>query len=236
MLDGIIFIVLMLLAAFCLLCSIIVFFLENHGNEYEWSGKIIASMFFLIIGAALPIFLGFSKCDTGKKIVKWKYGQEAKIEKKVKELNDLYATLSQKQKEVAGLQADYQRSIKELEKEIRSDQKKYHISTYEQASQNSRISYDLALIQRKEAYITKLDEVAQRLQTGTLELEFLRRQSEDDLKMVKVMDKEEIDKLAGQINTVIEKYLPEAGNLAIEIDENSLESPEQIWQRIAQGQ
>lgn len=234
MLDIIIFIVLMLIAGFCLICCITVWFQDDSG-EYEKSGKIIAFLFFLIVGAALPIFLGFSRCDTGKKIVKWKYGQEVKIEKKVKELNDLYAALSQKKKEVAGLKDDYGRSIKELEKEIRNDQKKYHITTYGEASQNSRISYDLALIQRKEAYITKLDEVAQRLENGTLELEFLKRQSEDDLKMVKVMDKEEINKLSNQINAVIEKYLPESGKLAIEIDENSLESPEQIWQRISQG-
>ncbi|MCX6745289.1 MAG: hypothetical protein NTX82_07260 [Candidatus Parcubacteria bacterium] len=232
MLDIAVFVVLMLIAAFCLFCSIIVPFIDSRGEEYGRSGKVIAFLFFLIIGTALPIFLGFSRCDTGKKVVKWQFGQEAKIEKKVKELNDLYIRLSQKQTEVANLQADYQRSIKALEKEIHQDKRKYNISTYAQASQNSRISYDLSLIQRKQAYITKLDEVAQRLQTGTLELEFLRRQSEDDLKMVKVMDKEQIDQLAGQINTVIEKYLPDSGKLVIQVDENSLESPEQIWQRI----
>ncbi len=235
MLDIGVFIVLMLIAAFCLLCSVMVIFQEGQGGEYDRSGKVVAFLFFLIIGTALPIFLGFSKCDTGKKVVKWKFGQEAKIEKKVKELNDLYFTLSQKQKEIVNLRADYGRSIKELEKEIRQDKKKYKVSTYAQASQNSRISYDLSLIQRKQAYITKLDEVTERLQSGTLELEFLRRQSEDDLKMIKVMDQEQIDQLASQINTVIEKYLPESGKLVIEVDENSLESPENIWERINLG-
>ncbi len=93
----------------------------------------------------------------------------------------------------------------------------------------------MALIQRKGAYISKLEEILPKLDNGANELEFLQRQTEDDIKMERVLGDKEIEKLANQIEQTIAKYLPEAGELAISVDESKMESPQQIWQRIAAG-
>ena len=43
---------------------------------------------------------------------------------------------------------------------------------------------------------------------------------------------EETKKLTAEINQVLEKYLPEAGDLAIKLDDKELKPPEKIWQEI----
>jgi hypothetical protein len=230
MLDLIIFIILILVAIFCLLSFFGSLFLDN--DEYDRSAKIIAALFFLIVGFILPIFLGFNNCDTGRKIIEWKFGPKAQLEKQVEELNEISNNLRKKKKEVNSLRVEYRQDITFLKNEIRSEKRKHKIKTYQQAKNNSRISYDLALIQRKIAYINKLDKIFLRIQFGALELEYLQRRAEDDLKMQKVMDEQEIKQLYNDINVCIEKYLPEINKLAIEIDDKSLPSQKEIWQDI----
>jgi DNA replication protein DnaC len=57
-------------------------------------------------------------------------------------------------------------------------------------------------------------------------------EAEDDLKLVTVMDSKEIEEVVSNIDELVEKYLPEAGTLVIEIDESSFPSREQIWRDI----
>jgi len=158
--------------------------------------------------------------------------QEVKLEKKVQELSDLSQQLSKKQAEVKNLIGIYQNDIKDLTLEIKSEQKRNNIRTFSQAQQHPRISYDLSLIQRKQAYIDKLQETEIKLQNGTYELEFLKRQAVDDLRIVKTLGSEEVENLVKDISKVIEKYMPEAGELAIEVDPRSMQTPEQIWREI----
>ncbi|MCX6744636.1 MAG: hypothetical protein NTX82_03890 [Candidatus Parcubacteria bacterium] len=141
--------------------------------------------------------------------------------------------ISSKKKELVALRSEYQGSIQKLESEIRTEKRKKGIKSYHQASSNSRISYDLALIQRKEAYIAKLDEVTPKLEEGTNELEFLRRQAEDDLKMETALGSEQLEELTEDIDNAIKKYLPQSEEFAIEVDKDSLPSVESIWQRIS---
>ncbi len=230
MLDLIIFIILLLVAIFCLLSFFVALFLDSY--EYDRFSKIIVALFFLIVGFVLPVFLGFNNCDTGRKIIKWKFGHKAQLEKQVEELNELSNNLRKKKNEINGLRIEYRQDIIFLKNEIRSEKRKHKIKTYQQAKNNSHISYDLALIQRKIAYINKLDEVFLHIQLGVLELEYLQRRAEDDLKMVKVMDEQGIKKLSNDINVGIEKYSPEADKLVIEIDDKSLQSQKKIWREI----
>ncbi|MBN1325429.1 hypothetical protein JW977_00395 [Candidatus Falkowbacteria bacterium] len=155
--------------------------------------------------------------------------KENKLDKKVKELSNLRMQLFRKQGEVKQLQAVYQNDINGLVREIKSEQQANHIYTYEQAKAHPRINYDLSLIQRKKAYIIKLSETEIKLQHGTYELEYLERQTIDDLRLVKTLKNEEVENLIDNINEIIDKYMPESGKLVINIDQSSLETPEKIW-------
>lgn len=159
----------------------------------------------------------------------------SKLCDKLEDLVGLRQKLSAKKEEINKLIKEYSASIKQLEDEIRTEKRNKRINSYDQAKNNQRISYDLALIQRKGAYISKLEEILPKLDNGANELEFLQRQTEDDIKMEKVLGEKEIEKLAEKIEKTIAKYLPEAGELAISVDENKLESPRKIWERIAGG-
>ncbi|MCX6744622.1 MAG: hypothetical protein NTX82_03820, partial [Candidatus Parcubacteria bacterium] len=130
---------------------------------------------------------------------------------------------------------EYQNDIRTLTVEIKAEQRANNIQSFYQAQQHPRISYDLSLIQRKRAYIAKLQETEIKLQRGTYELEFLERQSIDDLKIVKTLGGDQVETLVTNINDVISKYLPEAGELAIEVDPKSRQTPEQIWHQINSG-
>jgi hypothetical protein len=157
----------------------------------------------------------------------------SKLCDKLEELVELRQKLAVKKDEINKLIKEYSASIKLLEDEIRTEKRNKRINSYAEAKDNQRISYDLALIQRKTAYITKLEEVLPKLDSGGNELEFLQRQTEDDIQMEKVLGEKEIEKLAEKIEETIAKYLPEAGELAISVDESKMQSPQQIWERIA---
>ena len=160
---------------------------------------------------------------------------KSELKDKIKDLSSLRQNLSDKKLEIQRLEIEYQNDISLLSAEIRTDQKASAIQTYDQARQNTRISYDLTLICRKKAYIAKLQETEVKLQQGTFELEFLEREAIDDQKLLTTLNNQEVEKLVGDINKVIAKYLPEAGKLAIEVDPNTMQTPEQIWQQINSG-
>jgi len=157
---------------------------------------------------------------------------EDKIQYKITELSELRERLSQKQEEVTQLIYDYHNGIVKIKNEILDETQQKSITTYEQASRDSRVNYDLILIQRKQAYIQKLTEIEQRLKIGTYELEYLEREADDDLKMAKILRNKETENLVEEINRVIKKYMPDASNLVINIDDKGLQSPEEIWREI----
>lgn len=153
----------------------------------------------------------------------------SRIEKKIEQMSELRQKLLEKNRQIIRTVEEYKTDINSLKEEIQSEKEKYSINTFRQANGNQRIVYDLSLIQRKIAYINKLVEINKRVIQGIEELEFLERQSADDLKIVRVIKGEEIKSIIEGIDIVIEKYSPDAKQLQIEINEKNLPSQEQIW-------
>jgi len=154
------------------------------------------------------------------------------ISLKIIQIDDLRLKLHGKKKEVISLENQYSRGIQELQEEIKIVAASEKITSLADAQKNGKINYDLALIQRRTGYINKLGEIKARVSEGIYQLEYMERQTADDLPMVQVLTSEDAQKLIAKINEVIAKYLPDASKLAIEIDEKSLPSQEQIWQNI----
>ena len=230
-----------LIAAIVGLIQVIVYHDYHNDSRYDdYKALLIGGLlFFLVFGTFAYLMSGPADY---KPYIQGKYNRivhfsnkEVKLEKKVNELSDLRSQLTQKHQEVKRLQIEYGNDIRSLTNEIKAEQKANHIQTFVQAQQHPRIAYDLSLIQRKKAYIAKLQETEIKLQHGNYELEFLEREAIDDQKMVKTLNNEAVEKLVVDINNIIAKYLPEAGKLAVDIDPNSMQTPEQIWQEINSG-
>ncbi|MBN1325431.1 hypothetical protein JW977_00405 [Candidatus Falkowbacteria bacterium] len=160
--------------------------------------------------------------------------RQHELKTKLREVKDLKSALTEKISEVKQLNSEYSVSINELKDEIIREKDAKSIKSFNQAIENQRINYDLALIQRKKAYIVKLEEILARLNEGVIELEYVQRQSEDDVRLVQVLKDEEAKKIIEGINDVVAKYLPDAAKLEINIDPEEMQTPQQIWGEIVQ--
>ena len=196
-------------------------------EKKEFKDEIIGAiiLFIIMISLCLVSFCNYFNLET-KEILK--------VEDKIAELKNLRSDLIDKQNEVTGLIESYHNGIEELKVEIIELQEKKQIRNYEQAQKVPTIAYDISLIQRRQVYIEKLKILNIKLNAGIDELLFLQRQTSDDLEAYRVLSSEETRKLIAEINQVIKKYLPEAGELAIKIEEKELMPPEQVWQEIMQ--
>ena len=208
-----------------------VFTLKKIRVFHPWAMPVLLLVSLII---SLPIwFYSPYAPDDIKLLIKADYRRISKIQTKINELADLAKKLDKKYKEINSLISDYQKGINTLKQEIRIEKEKNKILNLAKAQKNPLIARNLSLIQRKQAYINKLVKTAGQLKIAILDIQFLQRQVEDDLKIVKVLKSEDAKKILKQINQVMEKYLPQAGEMpVIKIDEKTLPSLEQIWQDI----
>ncbi|MCX6743575.1 MAG: hypothetical protein NT116_05040 [Candidatus Parcubacteria bacterium] len=161
--------------------------------------------------------------------------KEKILEVKLRELANLRVRLSEKIEEITKLKHEYARDMQLITKEIQTEKQRNTIVTFEQAQQNQRIVQDLALLQKYRAYIDDIEMMTVKLSQGTLELEYLERDTQADLKLVKALPEKEITDLINNINRAINKYLPDAGKMVINIDPKKLPSQEQLWEELNQG-
>lgn len=198
----------------------------DNKNSKITDENIIPSIGFILF--CLFIFLGLPTYST---FILWRHNNPAaKIEYKIEQMHTLRQKLYVKNNEIVSAINDYKGEIGKLRDEIQSEREANEQWTYEQAKHNPKIVYDLSLIQRKMAYATKLNEVHEKVYSGILELDYLAGQSADDLKIVKVLKGKEIDDLVKGMNIVLEKYMPDAKQLEVEINENNFISHEEIWE------
>ncbi|MDO8259960.1 MAG: hypothetical protein Q7T50_00490 [Candidatus Magasanikbacteria bacterium] len=160
--------------------------------------------------------------------------QESTLQKRFDELSDLNDKLVEKRTEVLNLHQKFVDEIEGLESEIMTIANSQVGITYQEALENSRIHYNLKLLQQKKAYIKKLAEFHSRLMYGSEEVLFLTRKTESDLDICKVMNEEEINNLIKQIDQAINNYLPYADKLVINVDPSETETAENILRNIAQ--
>jgi hypothetical protein len=155
--------------------------------------------------------------------------QTIEISQKIAELTALKQRLVQKDKEAYDLIMDYYNGMRELVSEIEREKRAFNITTYADSQGNARITNDLLLIQRKWAYICKLEEIRTGLQNGYSETEYLERQASDDLKLVSVLNSEEAKSLIKQLNEVISKYQSSSDKLVIDENDLNMRPVEQLW-------
>lgn len=180
---------------------------------------------FTLLPLAVALLL-LCSCDLLKKT------PQDKIRQRINDISELRTRLENKSKKIDNLRQDYKNGIRELQEEILLEKKKNNIMSFQAATKNQTIAFDLSLINTKTAYIQKIDEIQKQLLDGSKELLYVQRKAQDDLKILEVLDDKEKEELAESINKVITHYLPDAGELVVEVDESALQPMEAVWSEI----
>ena len=124
--------------------------------------------------------------------------------------------------------------IKELEEEINQEKQQRQVDSYKKACDNTRIDYNLKLIQMLSGYVNGLDHKIAYFQVGNETLDFFSQQIQDDLLMIKTLNDFNIDKLMTQINSVLGEYTAATGKPMFEVDGVLRQDVEKIWDDISQ--
>lgn len=158
-----------------------------------------------------------------------------KLESQLVKLSNLHNKLTKKKKEIFLTRKELRVKIKEYREEVLQSSKIKNLSTYARAENDQQIGLNLKLIQINLAYVAKLEQTEHVIATGNNEIFFLKRKFQTDYKVATVLNRAEIKTLLGEVNLAIEKYMPYAGELVLNIDNIELKSTKQIWQDIVKG-
>lgn len=154
-----------------------------------------------------------------------------KLKAKLEEAADLRNQLLEKKTEIDRLNLYYRNGITELEQIINQEAQKNGISSFEQASKNTRIELNLRSIQRRQAYIQGLEKPAMWVYRGSEELLYLVRKAKLDLELMDIAGGVDLNKHNRHISAAINQYRPSADKLAINLEDEKLTPLESIWQQ-----
>ena len=156
----------------------------------------------------------------------------AKYRAKLREAAQLRESILIKRQEIQRLKIEYAEGIEKLENDILVEIIDYNLSNYTQALENKRVELGLQSIQRRQAYIQKLDEPMEWLERGGEELLYLKRRAAFDLQLTEIAGNIDMNQHMRHINAAIQKYRLTADNLAIDPKTVEMESARKIWQRL----
>ena len=154
----------------------------------------------------------------------------------LKKLERLRHELLLKQKDIADLKKHFTHGIDEVIIEVLNEKRKNRVASYQQAIKDKRIELGLRTIQRRRAYLQRLDEPFHKLYLGSEELLYLKRQAEIDIQMACITGGIEADELVKRINAVIQKHIIMVDRLALGTKDERLQSLETVWKKIGSGE
>ena len=117
-----------------------------------------------------------------------------------------------------------------LQEEIRQADDPLHGQSDPKAVGNPRIEYNLKLLQLLTGYIGGLNEKIKYFQNGYQLLDFYLQEIRDDLLMIKTLNDLEIDRLVGQINGVLDEFIPEISKPIFDTQGIMMKDIDKIWQ------
>lgn len=156
------------------------------------------------------------------------------LREKIEQILSLREQISKKQMQAIEIRENLKEQVSKLRAEMIDDQKLLRIMSYEEAAHSPRIYYDLMLVLQLRAYISKLDEKIEALESGNAKLGFLYLQADDDLMIVETLNHMTIEKLLAQIDKALREYISMNDEYLIHTDDTVLEKPVEIWNEIIQ--
>jgi hypothetical protein len=151
---------------------------------------------------------------------------------KLREAVALRESILMKRREIQGLKDHYRKGIEKLENDILVEVLDCNLKDYEKAIKNKRVELRLQTIQRRQAYIDKLDDPMEWLEQGSEELLYLKRKAAFDLQLITIAGGIDMKMHMRHINAAIQKYQLTADNLAITPDATQMQPLGKIWSRL----
>ncbi len=150
----------------------------------------------------------------------------------VENLTILRREIASKKDEIIKLKKYYKNRITEKEKEIAPIivQKKFR--SFSKAIRNTRLELALRAIQRRYAYIAKLDSPLQRLEAADEEILYYQRLAQIYQLMAGVLSALPIEKLDKELETVFSKNNEAIKLLGLNKEDISLPPLETVWKRV----
>lgn len=182
---------------------------------------------YILVGWAVLII-----CFGGLGSVQATGDKSTELKLKMTEIKTLQENLTGKIALAVEKKDQLEQKNQELRSEVRDQKEQFKIETYQKAIMNSRIDYNLKLIQLLLGYIAGLNDKIVYFKTGHDTLNFFFQQAQDDLLMIKTLNDLEIDKLIAQINEVLDEYIPQTSKPMFDVDDVALKDTEQIWKEI----
>jgi hypothetical protein len=156
----------------------------------------------------------------------------AALEQKVIEISAVRVKIIDKIDQGIEMRIFLQKRLNELRDEIKVEQNLFGINGTEAPLENLRINYNLNLIQHLRAYIDQLDERIAYFQSGNERLKFYLRQIKDDMAIINTLKDLEIENLIGQIDTILDEFIPETQKKIFDASDIRLMPTEQAWSEI----
>lgn len=119
-----------------------------------------------------------------------------------------------------------------LKEEIASERRRSGVGSFGGGLQVKRIANNLKLIQQLTAYIDQLELKVADFQAANLRLEFLARQAEDDLLMLKTLNDADIARLTRRIRSALDEYALQAEKPLIVVSELRFRNIEALWREV----
>jgi hypothetical protein len=151
---------------------------------------------------------------------------------KMEEITKLRNELLIKEKEITDLIRKYKNGISEMEDDILKVKQNNKINSFSVAIKNKKIEFGMMTIQRRLAYIEKIDPPYKWLNQGIEELLYLKQKIEIDSQVSGVISGIDMNKVIQEIDIVIQSYRTGIENLEIDMKNVELMSLEMIWERI----
>ena len=151
------------------------------------------------------------------------------LEQKTYEISSLRAKIIDKIDQAVEMRTRLEHQLAGLQDEIRSEQIRAGIYSYQEALQNLRIRFNLSLIQVLQSYVKRLNERIAYFQKGNEHLKFLADQIKDDIALINALKDMEIDNLNGHINRVLDEFIPETKKPIFNVAGIRWLSIERVW-------
>lgn len=157
------------------------------------------------------------------------------LEDRLRQLEALQTRVEARIREALELRSQLITRRRELVDEIKDLGGRLQIRTYSTAEQNLRIHYDLLLIGMLETYAERLQQRLDSLLEIGENLQFLHRQAEDELKILRSFHTVENGRLAARIDDWLDRHRREVEKQLISSGEVGEVSAEAIWRAVAEG-
>jgi hypothetical protein len=151
---------------------------------------------------------------------------------KVDEITKLRNELLIKEGQIADLIRNYENGISKMEDEILREKQNSKMDSFSNAIKNKKIEFGMMTIQRRLAYIEKIDPPYKWLNQGVEELLYLKRKIEIDSKVSSVISGIDMNKMIQEIDIVVQSYRNGIENIKINMKNVELIPLEMIWKRI----